>query len=287
MQYLLHLLILITFYVILSQSLNLIGGYAGMISLAHAGFYGIGAYVTAILSVNYGVSILLTLPASIIICGITALLISSIALRTVEDYFIICTLGIQVIIFSLMNNLMDLTNGPMGIPGIPPIRIFGFLLKDKLMFFIICLIICTLIFLFISKIIKSPFGKILQALSEDEIFTQSIGKNVYRAKIITFTLGAMIASIPGVLYAHYISYVDPTSFTVDESIFILSITIIGGTKNLRGVIYSSAFLILLPEILRFFGLPDFVAANLRQIIYGIILILYIFNLSNRAQKFLK
>ena len=147
--------------------------------------------------------------------------------------------------------------------------------SNKIAFLIFSLVLCIFVFLLLNKIVNSPFGRILEALSEDEIFTQSLGKNVYKAKILTFVLGAMIASIPGVLYAHYISYIDPTSFTVDESIYILSIVIIGGVRNLWGIIIASAFLILLPEALRFIGLPTNIAANLRQIIYGFVIVILI------------
>lgn len=115
MEYILHLLILIAIYTILSQSLSLTSGYSGLISLAHAGFYGIGAYTSAILSVNYSLPFLITLPISMLVTGLLAALISAIALRTVNDYYIIITLGIQVFSFSLMNNWISLTNGPMGI----------------------------------------------------------------------------------------------------------------------------------------------------------------------------
>jgi transposase-like protein len=122
-------------------------------------------------------------------------------------------------------------------------------------------------------------SRTLRALSEDEIFTQSLGKNVYLSKVIAFTAGAMIVAIPGALYAHYISYIDPTSFTVDESIFILSIVIIGGLQNLRGCVVAAAFLVFLPEVLRFIGMPNAIAANMRQIIYGGILIFMMFRYS--------
>ena len=113
MEYLLHLAIFICFYTLLAQSLNLAAGVTGLISLAHAGFYGIGAYTTALLALHFGFSFWLNLPIALLISGTLALLISLVALRTVEDYFIICTLGIQVIIFSVMNNWMDLTRGPL------------------------------------------------------------------------------------------------------------------------------------------------------------------------------
>ncbi|MCL2721994.1 MAG: branched-chain amino acid ABC transporter permease, partial [Treponema sp.] len=274
MEYLLHLLILIGIYVMLSQSLNLSAGYGGMISLAHAGFYGVGAYTAALLAVNYQLSFLLTLPIAMLLSGLLALIISAIALRTIDDYFIVCTLGIQVIIFSLMNNWMSLTRGPLGIPGIPSIQFFGITMGigNRLAFLLLTIFFVAVIFLFLKKLTDSSFGRTLRALSEDEIFTQSLGKNVYLAKVIAFTVSAMLAAVPGVLYAHYISYIDPTSFTIDESIFILSIVIIGGMRNLWGSVIASAFLVLLPEALRFVGMPTAIAANMRQIIYGGILI---------------
>jgi len=276
MEYLLHLFILIGIYTMLSQSLNLSAGFGGMISLAHAGFYGVGAYTAALLAVNYQLPFLLTLPVAMLLSGLLALIVSTIALRTIDDYFIICTLGIQVVVFSLMNNLMSLTRGPLGIPGIPNIQFFGIGIESKPAFLLLTLFFAALFFFFLKKLTGSSFGRTLLALSEDEIFAQSLGKNVYLAKVIAFTLSAMFAAVPGALYAHYISYIDPTSFTVDESIFILSIVIIGGMRNLWGSIVASAFLVLLPEVLRFVGMPNSVAANMRQIIYGAILVFMMF-----------
>lgn len=272
MEYLLHLFILICIYTLLSQSLNLSAGFTGLISLAHAGFYGIGAYTTAILSTQLGFSFWLSIPLAMLISGAIAFIVSLIALRTVEDYFIICTLGIQVILFSLMNNWMDLTRGPLGIPGIPSISLFGFNLDSKISFLTLSLLFVALIWFVLRNISKSGFGKTLTAISEDEIYSQSIGKNVYLSKTVSFTLSAMFAAIPGTLYAHYISYIDPTSFTVAESIFVLSIVIIGGLGNLTGSFLAAAFLVLLPEALRFVGMPDSIAANMRQIIYGLVLV---------------
>ena len=273
MEYILHLLILICFYTLLSQSLNLSAGFTGLISLAHAGFYGIGAYTTAILTTQFGFSFWLSIPLAMLISGAIAFIVSLIALRTVEDYFIICTLGIQVVLFSIMNNWMDLTRGPLGIPGIPSISLFGFNLDSKISFLLLSLFFVAIVWFVLRSISKSGFGKILTAISEDEIYSQSIGKNVYLSKTVSFTLSAMFAAIPGTLYAHYISYIDPTSFTVNESIFVLSIVIIGGLGNLTGSFLAAAFLVLLPEALRFVGMPDSIAANMRQIIYGLILVI--------------
>jgi branched-chain amino acid transport system permease protein len=279
MEYILHIVIMILLYVMLSQSLALAAGYSGLISLAHAGFYGIGAYTTAILSVNFSFPFLATLPLAMIISGITAVIVSVIALRTVDDYFIIITLGIQVVAFSVMNNWMGLTNGPLGIPGIPALSIIGFEFQSKISFLILALVLTAVVYFLLQNITRSPFGRILTALSEDEIFTKSLGKKVYFSKIASFTIGGMFAAIPGVLYAHYIRYIDPTSFTIDESIFILSVVIIGGMRSLWGSAIAAAILIIIPEALRFLGMPSNIAANIRQIIYGFALVVLMFRFS--------
>lgn len=283
MDYIIHLAILICIYTILAQSLSLVAGYSGQMSLAHAGFYGIGAYTTALLSVNYGFSILLTIPVALLISGIIAYTVSKVAVKTIDDYYIIITLGIQVVIFSVMNNWQQLTRGPLGIPGIPFLEVFGFGFDDKVSFLLLSILFTGLIWFMLHRMTSSPFGRVLRALSEDEVYTKSLGKNVHRAKIVSFVISGMSASVAGVLYAHYISYIDPTSFTVDESIFILSIVIIGGMRRLKGIFFAAAFLVLLPEALRFVGMPSSIAANMRQIIYGIALVLVIYRMGEKRR----
>lgn len=285
MEYILHLLIFIVFYTLLAQSLNLSAGLTGLVSLAHAGFYGIGAYTTAILSQQFQLPFWINLPIAMFVCMIISLFVSLIALRTVDDYFIICTLGIQVVIFSLMNNWMKLTNGPLGIPGIPSISLFGIAFNGKISFLLLSTFFMLVVWYVLNNLFNSAFGNTLLAISEDEIYAESIGKNVYQSKVISYSISAAIAAIPGALYAHYISYIDPTSFTVAESIFILSIVIIGGMGNLTGSFLAAAFMILLPEILRFVGMPNNIAANMRQIIYGAILVFVMMSGKNGLEKF--
>lgn len=275
MEYILHLLIIISIYTILSQSLSLVAGYSGQISLAHAGFYGIGAYSAALMAVNFGTPAILNMLIALLISGIVAYIVAKVAVKTVDDYYVVITLGIQVVIYSIMNNWQNVTNGPLGISGIPTISFFGIPLESKCAFLSVSVIISGLVWFILNNITKSPFGRVLRALSEDEIYTDSLGKNVGNAKVVSFVISGMLASLGGVLYSYYISYIDPTSFTLDESIFILSIVIIGGMRNLLGVFLATVFLVLLPEILRFVGMPSSIAANLRQIIYGIALIIVV------------
>jgi len=282
--YILHLGILICIYTILAQSLSLVAGYSGQMSLAHAGFYGIGAYTTALLSVNFGLPVLLTIPIALLLSGIIAYIVSKVAVKTIDDYYIIITLGIQVVIFSIMNNWQDLTRGPLGIPGIPSFEVFSFSFDSKISFLLLSVFFTALVWFVLKNITTSPFGRMLRALSEDEVYTKSLGKNVGQAKVVSFVISGMLASIAGVLYAHYISYIDPTSFTIDESIFILSIVIIGGMRNLKGIFLAATFLVLLPEALRFVGMPSSIAANMRQIIYGIALIMVVYQMGEKRKQ---
>jgi len=268
MDYAYHLITFIALYTILASSLNLFSGYTGLLSLSHAGFYGIGAYTTALLSQHFGLSPLINMPIAMVITGVMAWIISFVALRTYEDYFVVVTLGIQIVIYSLMNNLIELTNGPLGIVGI-----VGFpLLESNFSFMLFAVGVALCIYLLLNNFANSDYAMNLKGIKEDEVYMQSLGKNIKRMKIEIYVASASLASIAGVLYAHYISYIDPTSFTVDESIYILSIVIIGGLGNLKGAFLASAFMVLLPEALRFVGLPDSIAANMRQIRYGVNLV---------------
>ena len=274
MIYLLHILIFIGIYIILSISLNLLTGYTGILSIGHAAFYGIGAYVAALMALKLNSPFLLNIFLAIIASAIIGVLVGIPSLRIKDDYFIIATFAFQIITFSILNNLVSFTGGPMGLPGIPQPVIFGIKISSHLSFLILIAILCAFTFYVSNRIVKSPFGRILKAIREDEVFTQSLGKNISAYKVKIFMISAGLAAIAGVMYATYITYIDPTSFTVMESIFIISIVIIGGAGNLWGSVLGATVLVMLPEALRFIGLPNAVAANIRQMLYGGLLVVF-------------
>ncbi len=272
-EYLYHILIIISIYSIVGMSLNLLTGYTGLVSLAHAAFYGIGAYTAAILSLKAGFSFCINVPAGIIIAGILAVLVGIPSLRVRDDYFVISTFAFQIIIYSIMNNWISFTGGPLGLKRIPHPEIFGIMFSSRKAFLCLVIVVGILSYIFLNRLVNSSFGRILKAIREDEIFTMSLGKDVAKFKLTAFVISASIASVGGNLYAYYITFIDPSSFTIMESIFILSIVIIGGAGRMLGSILGSAFLILIPEMLRFIGMPGSVAANMRQIVYGLLLVI--------------
>lgn len=275
MEYILHILILICIYAILSVSLNLLVGYTGILSVAHAAFYGIGAYVAALMALRFDTPFLLNVILSFTAAGAFGALVGIPSLRLRDDYFIIATFAFQIIIFSILNNLVGFTGGPLGLPGIPQPQIFGFQISTHIEFLILSLIFAGFVYWASKRIVTSPFGRLLKSIREDEVFVKAAGRDVSATKVKIFIVSASLASLAGVIYATYITYIDPTSFTVMESIFIISIVIIGGAANLKGSIVGAAFLVALPELLRFIGLPSSVAANVRQILYGALLVIMV------------
>lgn len=274
MEYLLHILILIGIYTILSVSLNLIAGYTGLLSIAHAAFYGVGAYVVAIMALKLHSPFLVNIICAVLLSSLLGALVGIPSLRIRDDYFVIATFAFQVITFSILNNWVSFTGGPMGLPGIPQPTILGLEISSNIRFLALVGIMCALMLWISSRIVRSPFGRVLKAIREDEVFAQAAGKNIASYKVLVFVIGAGMAAVAGVMYAHYISFIDPTSFTVMESIFIISIVIIGGAGSLWGPVTGAVVLVLLPELLRFVGLPSSMAANLRQIIYGGLLVAF-------------
>lgn len=285
MDYVLHLFVFVLLYGMVALSLNVASGLTQLISLAQAGFFGIGAYTAAILATRYGWPFWLNLPLGMVVAGLVALPVALVARRTVEDYFIISTMGMGVILFSILNNWMEVTRGPVGIPGISTVALFGHLLTAKWEWVLFAGAFYAAMFWVAHSLKQSALGRVLVAISEDEIFCQSLGKEVGLAKLQSFVLGAMLAAVPGTLYAHYVSFIDPTSFTISESIFILSILIVGGLGNLWGSLAATAFMILVPEALRFVGMSGGVAANMRQILYGACLVIVIWmQISKEAES---
>ncbi len=277
MEYILHIIIMIGIYTIISLAANLLTGLTNNISLGFAAFYGMGAYITALCVLFFGWSLLPSLLLILVVNAVLALMVAVPSLRLKGDYFILGTLGFQMIVFSVLYNWTDVTRGPYGISGITnPKIINGLVLNSVFSYFIFTIILAFVVGILFYLWIQSPMGRVLRAVKDDEISLLSLGRNVNYYKIVAFVLSSAFIGLAGYVYATYISYIDPTSFTLDESIFILSALLIGGTGNIKGPVVGAIFVVVLPEVLRFVGLPDSIAAPLRQIIYGLILIWVMF-----------
>jgi len=271
--YILHLLILICIYAILAMSLNLITGYAGMLNLGHAAFFAIGAYTSTLL-VMAGFPFWAGFLGAAGMAALFGVLLSIPALRLRGDFLAIATLGFGEIIRSILLNWTELTRGPLGIPGIAKPVLFGFEFSELHWYFVLAFAVAVATYFILRKILGGDFGIVLKAIRESEPVAESLGKNVKLVKIKTFALGACFAGLAGSLFAHYITFIDPSSFTLAETILILLMVVLGGMGKLHASILGAVILILLPEPLRFIGLPSAMVGQLRQIIYtGLLLAL--------------
>jgi branched-chain amino acid transport system permease protein len=275
MEYLFHLLILTAIYIILVTSLDLLVGHSGIISVAHASLFGLGAYTTALVATRYDPPFLIPIVLGMFVAGLASGIIAAATLRLNDDHFVLATFGVQSIIFHIFENWVSVTRGPYGVPGIPHPHGFGFSANTLPRMLILAGSCALLTHVVVVRLTTSPYGRVLRAIREDEVFTRSLGKDVNKFKLSAFAVGGALAALAGGLYAFYMTYIDPTSFTIMESILILSMVIVGGAGSHWGPVAGAAILVFLPEVLRFVGLPDAIAGYARQVIYGLLLILMI------------
>ena len=276
MNYLLHICIMLAIYGMLAVSANLLIGYSGLLTMAHAAFYGLGAYVYALLSLHFHWPLWATLPCAVAAGALAGWLFGLAALRFRNEPFVLATIGFQMIVYVILYNWTGLTRGPYGISGIPRPTVFGHAIETVPQFFFFSMVI-FLILLGISMLIaRSPFALSLKALRDNEAAAQTLGIPPHRQYIRAMIVSSALAAVPGVCFAGYVTYIDPTSFTLQESIFIASILLVGGSGNIKGPLCGALFMLVLPEVMRFVGLPDAVAANMREIIYGLLLIILMY-----------
>lgn len=274
MQYALFLLSLVGVYVMASVSLDLLMGFTGLLSISHAAFVGIGAYAVALLTTLVGASFTVSLLVAVVLGGMAGILVAISSLRLRRDLFAIGTFAFQVIAYGVMVNWLSLTEGPMGIPGIPRPIVLGHQPATHAQFLAIVATACGLALWISRRIGTSPYGRVLRAIREDEALSEANGKNVDSFKISVFAVGAALASVSGGLYACLMSFIDPSSFSAMESIFLISLVVVGGAGSAWGPPLGAALLVTLPELLRLIGVPGAVSGNLRQIAYGGLLVLF-------------
>ena len=273
MEYFIHILVISGIYIILTLSLNLIVGYTGLAALGHIAFACAGAYTSSLLALNFGISPWLGLLIGAFVAASLGLVIGFPSIRLKGDYLALATFGFGIIVYSVSKNWVSLTRGPMGLPGIPGFSILSFQLSGVWAYLILVAVFVFITAFVINRIVDSPFGLVLKSIREDEVASLSIGKDVNRYKLMVFVIGAFFAGIAGSLYAHYITYIDPSSFTAMESITVLLMVVFGGMGSVRGSFIGALILVIFPEMLRFLGMPSSVAAPLRQMLYGLLLII--------------
>lgn len=262
--YVLHVIIMMGIFSILSLSLNVIVGFAGLVSLGHAAFFGIGAYLSGILMIKG-----FTFPAAFIISGaatsILGLCLALPALRVKDDYLAIVTLGFGIITMLVFMNL-DITGGPDGLTGIPPAAVLGRAISGKESFLAMTYAILAVMIVSVHTLKQSRIGRAWAAIRDNDVTASFMGINTAFYKVIAFMTSSFWAGLAGSLYAHYTAYISPPTFGMHTSIMILSMVVLGGIGSIPGSLLGAALLVLLPEVLR----P---LAAYQDIMYGTLLVL--------------
>ncbi|MDR0808472.1 MAG: branched-chain amino acid ABC transporter permease [Gemmobacter sp.] len=276
--YAFHLLIVSMLYSVLALALNFQLGSANIPNFATGASYGIGAYTSALLALNFGVSFWLTLPVAAVVATVFGFLLGFPSMRTKESYLALVTIAFGIVVHQLLNNF-TWTGGPNGLVGIPapelfghsfarPIEAFGLRLPAQANFYYLSAALVALAIISAKRLHESRVGLAWNALRADPLAARCQGIDVVWYKMLAFGVDAFLAAFAGTIYAFYISYISPDNFTFLVSVTIMTMVIVGGMDNTLGVIIGAFFLTMLPEKLRIFS-------DYRLLFVGVVVILFL------------
>jgi len=265
MEYIIFICAMVAIYTIAAEGLNILVGLTGLTSVMQAAFLGLSAYIYALSALKLGVPLGPSLLIALVGSASAAYLLGYLTLRVRGDYFALITFALAIIIYHSFNNLISITGGPMGVVNVPQ------LLGSPRKFLLLVVLSAVASVFFVRLVGASPYGRLLKSIREDEMLAASLGKNVQAVKMSAFIISSIFAGLAGVFYASYVTFIDPTSFAPMESIIILAMLLIGGAGSAVGPLLGALFLVAIPELLRFLGLPGNVAAATRQLIFGLLM----------------
>jgi len=272
--YIQNIIVLFSINAILALTLNFILGYAGIFSLAHAIFFGIGAYTAAYVALNFTDSLLICMLAAMGLSAIVSVALALPALRVRGEYFVAASLGLQMIGVTIFSEWKSVTGGLGGMVGIPRPVLFGYTISSTVEFLALTIAVLVGILIITALLVHGSFGRSLMAIRDSESAAQAYGKSVNSVKALSVAVSAGLASLAGVLYAFYMSFVNVEVFTLEVSILLMAMVIIGGTGTLFGPIVGAAIVMALPAALTYLPfIPPSELGTIQQIIYGTAMVL--------------
>lgn len=282
-EYEIHLAILIVLYFILVQSFNLTFGLGRLFNLAHVASYAIGAYATALLSTSLGWGTYACVSSSMVSGALLAFLIGAISARLQHDYFAIGSMAFSAVVTAILVNWKSVTGGVLGVAGIPRPTVFGHELTENLEFLKFEGALCLIVMTFLWLLFRNRFARALRAQSEHEAAAQSLGCDPGAARLVAFVVASACAGLAGSLYAYYFNYIDPSSFSLTEMVFIMTVAVVGKPGSFWGACAATCFLVLLPEGLRQAEFSPDVLGPMRQLCYAVIMFIVV--VLNREKLF--
>ncbi|MEJ2656850.1 MAG: branched-chain amino acid ABC transporter permease [Desulfobacterales bacterium] len=254
-------------YCLITMGLSLLMGYAGQISIGHAAFYGIGAYTSAILTAHYGLNPWLCMVIGMIVSALVAVLVGAPSLKLRGHYLAMATLAFGIIVYIIFNEETAWTGGPDGMTGIPGLNLFAFTFDSVEKYYYLVWGFVFVAFIFTVNLIQSGTGRALRAIHVSEPAAGAMGVDISRYKILVFVYSAVLASVAGSLYAHYLNFINPSTFDLFFSIKLLIMIALGGMYNIWGAIIGAGLITFLSyEWLHFFE-------EFEVVVYGAILLL--------------
>jgi len=246
--YVLHMIVMILIYIPLAMAQNLITGFTGMLTMGNAAFYGLGAYTSALLVMNFDVPWPLAFLAAGLVAAFFGVVVGFPCLRVGSDYLTLMTIGFGAIFLAVATNWVEVTRGSMGIPGVPAPSIGPFIVNTLPRYYYVYLLVAAACYFFMYRLTHSRIGRAFIAIREDEIAASTMGINLAYYKVLAFVLGALWAGFAGSMLAHFLNFVGPQSFTLDESLLHVQIAILGGFGSLAGSVIGAAIMVSLPQI---------------------------------------
>ena len=276
MSYVLSFLVVLQIQVLLAQSLNMVLGYSGMLSMSHAAFMGIGAYAAALLAINFEINILWGFGLAIVLSGIVAMVYGYLTMRLEGDTFILISFAFQMVVFELLLRWSAVTKGVQGVRGIPRPEVFGVALTSLPGFFVLVTVITVPVIAFMLYLGRSQFGLAIRGIREGERAMESLGRNTLRMKVVNFAIAGAIAGLAGALYASFVRFTYPGDYSLSVSILVLTYVLVGGIGNAWGALVGTVLLVFLPQVLGFIpGIPSGIMGPLQAMLYGVVLMFMI------------
>ena len=272
--YLLSIGTLICINGILAVTLNLIMGYAGIYSMAHGVLYGVSAYAAALIALNVVPSFELALVTAMLVTTAVSVMVAGPAVRVRGEYFVAASLGLQMVAVTVFTEWKTVTGGIGGLTGIPTPTLLGFNVQSPVAFFVLALACLILVTTIITMLVRSRLGRSLQAIRDSELGAAALGKHVASVKIIAVAISSALAAFAGTLLAFYVSFINVESFTLEQSVFVMAMVVIGGVGTIAGPIVGAVLLVVLPALLTYVPfIPTAQIGTVQQILYGLAMVL--------------
>lgn len=269
--YIYETLTLLSIFVIASVSLNVVVGYAGLLSLVHGALLGAAAYITAIVGLELGAGMLVAVTLAVVGTAALSWALAMVVARLDDERFAVTTLVIHLLLVNLMVNWKAVTRGPYGIAGIPQPQLLG-RFEPRLEFAVFAVVLACIVVYGMHRMARTAFSRLLHASASDPDVLEGLGSSVWALRARAFVISGAGAGLAGALYAMHYGYIAPQLFDLHLSILILAMVVVGGARGAVGAAIGAAILILIPELLRFGPLPTELAGPMRQVIFGLLLV---------------